>query len=137
MEIINITNINSRSILYDSSKLTCIVGFLFHVVRKISVYLVDENLMDKLYPPNKRIVIDKEKLKEDIKEYEGSEEQEELLKEIFEKQKVKSLIKKLKIWQLLLQLEFIYIQTRIMLFLMKYQSKQRYKAKVSSYIYVL
>ncbi len=77
MEIIRITNINSKTNIPISSELTSRLGFLFQKAKKTPVYLVDGELMDKIYPPHKRVVIDEEKLKRNLEEYESRKDKEE------------------------------------------------------------
>lgn len=77
MEIIKTINLNSNVNISFSSEITSRLGFLFQVARKTPVYLVDEDLMDKIYPPHKKIVIDEVKIKRNIEEYENKESEGE------------------------------------------------------------
>ncbi len=87
MEIIKVTNINSKAVPPHSTKLTSQLGFLFHTARRIPVYLVNPELMDLIYPPEKRVVIDEEKLKEKMKQYEEVEMDEIPMEDILKSSK--------------------------------------------------
>ena len=58
-------NISRTIIQYAISK----VGFLLKVYSEVPIYFIDENLMDYLYPPEKRKLLDEESINRILKKY--------------------------------------------------------------------
>jgi len=81
--MLSITNLNStKTINYNEDKIIAISGILSEKMKKVPVYLVDEDTMDKLYPDEKRKLFNEECLKEFIKEDRIDKEN---LENVFEK----------------------------------------------------
>jgi hypothetical protein len=83
--MLSITNLNSsQTINYNKDKIVALSGILSEKMKKVPVYLVNEQTMDRLYPPQKRILLDEEYLKEFLNRRE-ERINEENLEEIFDK----------------------------------------------------
>lgn len=67
MKKLNIENINSKELVnfyIDEKSIIPKLDYLVHNAFKIPVYLVDEELMDLLYPPYKRKILNEKNIKE-------------------------------------------------------------------------
>jgi len=63
--MLNIINLNStQTINYNKNKIIALSGILSEKMKTVPVYLVNEETMDKLYPLQKRKLLDEECLKE-------------------------------------------------------------------------
>lgn len=63
-------NLNSRIVISDETEIFAMgrLGFLGELWHRLPVYLVNEELMDYLYPPNKRLGLDEKCLKSLLRE---------------------------------------------------------------------
>jgi len=83
--MLSITNLDStQTINYNEDKIIALSGILSVKMKKVPVYLVNEQTMDRLYPPQKRILLDEECLKEFLNRREEGIN-EENLEEVFDK----------------------------------------------------
>jgi len=83
--MLSITNLDStQTINYNEDKIIALSGILSEKMKKVPVYLVNEQTMDKLYPPQKRKLLDEECLKEFLN-YREEGINEENFEEIFDK----------------------------------------------------
>jgi len=64
LTIKNLDSTKTKKIKYKKQKILALSGVLAEVIRKVPVYLVNPDTMDKLYPPEKRLLLDEECIKE-------------------------------------------------------------------------
>ena len=78
--MLKISNLNSsQEIAYKEDKIVALSGILADAMKRVPVYLVDEETMDRLYPPQKRKLLNEECIKELLYSEELRETQEEVL----------------------------------------------------------
>lgn len=83
--ILDIININSSIIPPITSKVIALLGFLVHKALTVKIYLVDEKLMDFIYPPEKKRLIDENLLKRYILENDDDHANKENIEDILKK----------------------------------------------------
>ncbi len=82
--MLRISNLNSsQDIAYKEDKTVALSGILADAMKRVPVYLVDEETMDKFYPPQKRRLLNEECIKELLYSEELREIPEEVLERCF------------------------------------------------------
>ena len=78
--MLRISNLNSsQKIAFKEDKIVALSGILADAMKKVPVYLVDEETMDQFYPPRKRMLLNEECIKELLYSEERGEIPEEVL----------------------------------------------------------